>query len=113
QVAITGAEWLPTGWHGAELLLFLCGAKLIATSLTIGTGGSAGDFGPSLVLGGLFGGAFGRAAAVLLHDPSIDPGAFALVGMGTFYGGIAHVPVSSLILVSQLARSHHPPAPPH
>ncbi len=106
QVAITGAEWLPGGWRGAELLLFLCAAKLLATSFTIGSGGSAGDFGPSLVLGALFGGAFGRAAAVLLHDPSLDPGAFALVGMGTFYGGIAHVPVSSLIMVSELAGSY-------
>jgi CIC family chloride channel protein len=106
QVAITGAAWLPSGWHGVEILLLLCAAKLIATSLTIGTGGSAGDFGPSLVLGALFGGAFGRAAAVLLHDPSIDPGAFALVGMGTFYGGLAHVPVSSLIMVSELAGSY-------
>ncbi len=106
QVAITGADWLPGGWRGAELLLLLCVAKLIATAFTIGTGGSAGDFGPSLVLGGLFGGAFGRAAAVVLGDPSIDPGAFALVGMGTFYGGIAHVPVSSLILVSELAGSY-------
>ena len=48
-------------------------------------------------LGGMLGGAFGRIAQLLLHDPRIDPGAFALVGMGTFYGGIAHVPVSSLI----------------
>ena len=106
QVAITGADWLPGGLKGAEFLLLLCGAKLLATSLTVGTGGSAGDFGPSLVLGGLLGGAFGRAAAVLLHDPSIDPGAFALVGMGTFYGGLAHVPVSSLIMVSELAGSY-------
>jgi CIC family chloride channel protein len=106
QVAITGADWLPAGWRGAELLLFLCAAKLIATSFTIGSGGSAGDFGPSLVLGALFGGAFGRAAALILHDPSIDPGAFALVGMGTFYGGLAHVPVSSLIMVSELAGSY-------
>ena len=106
QVAITGASWLPAGWHGVELLLFLCVAKLIATSLTIGTGGSAGDFGPSLVLGGLLGGAFGRAAGILLHDPTIDPGAFALVGMGTFYGGLAHVPVSSLIMVCEMAGSY-------
>lgn len=106
QVAITGAEWLPGGWRGVEFLLFLGAAKVVSTSLTVGTGGSAGDFGPSLVLGGLFGGAFGRAAALLLHDPSIDPGAFALVGMGTFYGGIAHVPVSSLIMVSELAGSY-------
>jgi CIC family chloride channel protein len=106
QIAITGADWLPLGWKGVELLLFLCAAKIIATSLTIGTGGSAGDFGPSLVLGGLFGGAFGRAAALLIGDPRIDPGAFALVGMGTFYGGLAHVPLASLILVSELAGSY-------
>jgi CIC family chloride channel protein len=106
QIAITGTDWLPSGWRGAELLLFLCAVKLIATSLTIGTGGSAGDFGPSLVLGGLFGGAFGRAAAALLHDPTIDPGAFALVGMGTFYGGLAHVPVSALIMVCEMAGSY-------
>jgi CIC family chloride channel protein len=106
QVAITGADWLPAGWRGVELLLFLCGAKIVATSLTIGTGGSAGDFGPSLVLGGLVGGAFGRAAGLLLGDPRIDAGAFALVGMGTFYGGLAHVPLAALILVSELAGSY-------
>ncbi len=106
QMAITGSAWLPNGWPAVELLLLLCGAKLIAASLTIGSGGSAGDFAPSLVLGGIFGGAFGRAAQLLLHDPSIDPGAFALVGMGTFYGGIAHVPISSLIMVSELAGSY-------
>lgn len=106
QVAITGASWLPLGWYGAGLLLFLGVAKLVATALTIGTGGSAGDFGPSLVLGGLFGGAFGLAAAALLGDPKIDPGAFALVGMGAFYGGLAHVPLSALVLVSELAGSY-------
>jgi chloride channel protein, CIC family len=106
QVAITGASWLPQGWTGVELLLLLCAAKLVAASLTVGTGGSAGDFAPSLVLGGLFGGAFGRAVAILLNDPRIDPGAFALVGMGTFYGGIAHVPVSSLVMVCELAGSY-------
>src|SRR6185437_7312834 len=98
--------WLPGGWLGVELLLLLCGAKLIASCLTLGSGGSAGDFAPSLVIGAIFGGAFGRAAQLLLHDPRIDPGAFALVGMGTFYGGIAHVPVSSLIMVCELAGSY-------
>jgi CIC family chloride channel protein len=106
QVAISGADWLPLGWTGAALLLFLCLAKIVASSLTIGTGGSAGDFAPSLVIGGLFGGAFGRAAQLLLHDPRIDPGAFALVAMGTFYGGVAHTPLSSLVLVCELAGSY-------
>jgi CIC family chloride channel protein len=81
-------------------------AKLVSSSLTIGSGGSAGDFAPSLAIGGLFGGAFGRAAQLMLHDPRIDPGAFALVGMGVFYGGIAHVPLSALVLVCELAGNY-------
>src|ERR1019366_316459 len=106
QLAIAGAEWFPLGWRGAELLALLGAVKIVATCFTVGTGGSAGDFGPSLVLGGLFGGAFGRAAQLLLHDPRIDPGAFALVGMGTFYGGLAHVPIASLVMTSELAGSY-------
>ena len=80
--------------------------KIVATSFTVGSGGSAGDFGPSMVMGGIFGGAFGRAAQLLLHDPRIDPGAFALVGMGTFYGGLAHVPIGSLVMTCELAGSY-------
>lgn len=106
QIAITGAPWLPVGWSGAAMLLGLCLAKIAVSSLTIGSGGSAGDFAPSLVIGGLFGGAFGRAAQLLLHDPRIDPGAFALVAMGTFYGGVSHTPLSSLVLVCELAGSY-------
>ncbi|GAC1351515.1 MAG: chloride channel protein [Polyangiales bacterium] len=106
QVAITGEAWLPHGWRAVELLLLLGIVKMIVTALTVGSGGSAGDFGPSLVMGGLFGGAFGYAAQVLFHDPRINPGAFALVGMGTFYGGIAHVPVSSLVMTCELAGSY-------
>jgi CIC family chloride channel protein len=81
-------------------------AKIFASSLTIGSGGSAGDFAPALAIGGLFGGAFGRAAQLISGDPRIDPGAFALVAMGTFYGGIAHTPLSSLVLVCELAGSY-------
>ena len=92
--------------RASALLAGLCLAKIIASSLTIGSGGSAGDFAPALVIGGLFGGAFGRAAQILLPDSRIDPGAFALVAMGTFYGGVSHTPLSSLVLVCELAGSY-------
>ncbi|HWV38410.1 MAG TPA: chloride channel protein [Vulgatibacter sp.] len=105
QVAITGSDWLPDGWTAVALLAAMSVAKLVAASFTIGSGGSAGDFAPSLAIGGLFGGAFGRAAQLLV-DPTIDPGAFALVGMGVFYGGIAHVPLASLVLVCELAGNY-------
>jgi len=106
QMAIAGSPFLGEGWSAVSLLVALTMAKLLASSLTIGSGGSAGDFAPSLAMGGLFGGAFGRAAQLLFHDPHIQPGAFALVGMGTFFGGIAHVPLSALVIVCELAGNY-------
>ena len=106
QVAITGADWLPIGWRGVQILMLLGIVKIVASSLTIGSGGSAGDFAPALAIGALIGGAFGLAARLVLDDPSIQPGAFALVGMGTFYGGIANTPLATLVLVCEMAGSY-------
>ncbi|HEY6728055.1 MAG TPA: chloride channel protein [Polyangiaceae bacterium] len=106
QTAISGADWLPDGWGSVQLLFILAIVKLFAASLTIGSQGSAGDFAPSLAIGGLAGGAFGRLTQLLIEDPRIDPGAFALVGMGVFYGGIAHVPLAALVLVCELAGNY-------
>ncbi|HUJ61011.1 MAG TPA: chloride channel protein [Kofleriaceae bacterium] len=106
QIAISGAAWMSPGWRTVELLVVLAVAKIIATALTIGSGGSAGDFAPSIAIGGLIGGAFGAAAQTLLGDPSIQPGAFALVGMAAFYAGIANVPLAALVIVSEVAGSY-------
>ncbi len=106
QVAISGAPWVASDWSGVQLLLLLAVAKLFATSLTIGSGGSAGDFAPALAIGALVGGAFGLAARLVLDDPSIQPGAFALVGMAAFYGGLAKTPLASVILVCEMAGSY-------
>jgi CIC family chloride channel protein len=106
QAAMTGAAWMPAGGRAVLLLAGVAAAKLVAASLTIGTGAAAGDFAPSLTIGGLVGAAFGVAARTVLADPSIQPAAFALVGMGTFYGGLAHAPLSALVLVAELAGSY-------
>lgn len=106
QVAITGADWLPLGWRGVQVLVLLAFLKIVASSFTIGSGGSAGDFAPALAIGALLGGAFGLAAQLVLDDPSIQPGAFALVGMGTFYGAIANTPLAALVLVCEMAGSY-------
>jgi CIC family chloride channel protein len=106
QLAISGAPWFEGGWRTVQALVILGVMKLLAASMTIGSGGSAGDFAPSMALGGIFGGAFGWAVKMIWHDPRLDPGAFALVGMGTFYGGISHTPLSSMVLVCELAGSY-------
>ena len=107
QVSLSGAPGFPEGWWVVALLASLFVVKMLATTLTVGSGAAAGDFAPSVVMGGLLGSAFGHAAVLLLHDPRIDPAAFALVGMGTFYGGIAHTPLSALVIVSELAGSYY------
>ncbi len=104
QVAISGADWLPAAWGAVEVLLAL--AKILATALTVGSGGCAGDFAPAMAIGGLLGGAFGLAARIVFDDPAIQPGAFALVGMGAFYGGIANAPLATLVLVCEMAGSY-------
>lgn len=106
QLAITSTPWFASGWLAVELLCFLSLLKVIATAFTVGSGGSAGVFGPFLSVGAMLGGAFGRAAQLLLEDPSINPGAFALVGMATFWGGLAHCPLAALVLVCELAGSY-------
>lgn len=106
QVAISGASWMEPGASAMLLLTVLAVAKIAASAMTIGSGAAAGDFAPSLVIGGLVGAAFGEAARGALADATIQPAAFALVGMGTFYGGLAHAPLSALVLVAELAGSY-------
>lgn len=91
QVAITDAPGLGRTWTAVAFFAGMMVVKAFATSLTVGSGGSAGDFAPSMAMGGLIGGAFGRAAQLIFQDPRLDAGAFVLVGMGAFYGGIAFV----------------------
>lgn len=104
QLAVGPAAAAP--WSAAGLLLALAALRVLATALTVGSGGSAGDFAPALVVGALLGAALGEAARGLTGDPALQPGAFALVGMAALYGGVAHVPLSAVVLVSELAGSY-------
>jgi CIC family chloride channel protein len=89
------------GWF-----LVLAVLRIAATAFTVGSGGSAGDFAPALVIGALVGAAFGHAVGTLFPESHIHPASFALVGMATLYGGVAHVPLSAVVLVSELAASY-------
>lgn len=106
QLAITGDDALGAGTGAALILLLAAALRAVATSLTIGSGGSAGDFAPSLALGALVGGAIGHAATAWFDVPGLAPGAFALVGMATFYGGIAKVPLAATVMVCEMTGSY-------
>lgn len=106
QLAITGDDALGIGAGAAAVLAVVGVLRALATSLTIGSGGSAGDFAPSLAIGALLGGAVGHAASAWFDIGGISPGAFALVGMAAFYGGAAKVPLAATIMVCEMAGSY-------
>ena len=84
------------------LVIALPFAKILVTSLSIGTGGSGGILGPGMVIGGLLGAAFWRLGeGVLPHMPD-SPAPFVIVGMMALFGGIAHVPFAVMLLVAEM-----------
>ena len=91
-----------------KLLLAVAFMKIATTALTIGSGGSGGVFGPSMVIGGCVGAAAGR----ILHE--LMPGlvssetipAYAIVGMAGFFAGCAHAPFSTIIMVSEMTGDY-------
>lgn len=92
---------------GAWLLLAIALGKLLTTSLTIGSGGSGGVFGPSMVIGACAGGAMGIGLDNWWPDLVDDPGAFAVVGMAGFFAAAAKTPFSTLIIVSEMTGGYH------
>ena len=109
QVLSMGYGWVQLAMNGQlslMLIVVIMFAKIIATSLTISSGGSGGVFAPSMVIGGLLGAAFGIAGQQLLPGRVPQPAAFALVGMAGFFAGAAKPPVSSLIMVSEMTTGY-------
>jgi CIC family chloride channel protein len=109
EILGTGYGWIQLAIDGkltlAVLLIFPF-LKIIATGMTISSGGSGGVFAPSLVIGGMLGGAFGQLAAMLFPSAGIQPAAFIMVGMAGFFAGIAKVPISALIMVAEMTGSY-------
>ncbi len=85
-------------------LLGLFLLKLLATCLTLGTGGSGGVFAPSLLMGAALGGAFGMSLAKLgIIDPS-GANAYALVGMAAMVAGTTHAPLTAIVMLYEITR---------
>ena len=88
-------------------LLLLAFGKVLTTSFSIGSGGSGGVFGPSVVIGGALGGAVGRAFHHILPGVVTEPGAFVVVGMAGFFTAVSNTPISTIIFVSEMTNSYH------
>lgn len=88
-------------------LLALAFGKILTTSFSIGSGGSGGVFGPSVVIGGAFGGVVGNLFHAVMPGVVTQPGAFVIVGMAGFFTAVSKAPISTIIFVSEMTNSYH------
>ena len=89
------------------LLLLVAFAKILATSFSIGSGGSGGLFGPSVVIGGCIGGAVGLAFHNIMPGVVTDYAPYIIVGMAGFLAGSSNVPITAIIVVIEITGSYH------
>ncbi|HEY9073396.1 MAG TPA: chloride channel protein, partial [Desulfobaccales bacterium] len=109
QVMDGGYGWIQAAMEGQifwGVMLLLVFMKIAATSCTISSGGSGGVFGPSVFMGAMLGGAFGFLGHQLAPGWVVHPSAFVVVGIGAFFAGVARVPVSSIIMASEMCASY-------
>ncbi len=95
-----------TGQGVWYVLLGLALAKLVATSITLGSGGSGGIFAPSLFLGATVGGALGQVVHSLFPDLTASHGAYALVGMGGLVAATTHAPITAILILFEMTGSY-------
>jgi len=103
----TGHLSIPTPIFGGMVWYVLVGlalAKVVATALTLGTGGSGGVFTPSLFIGAALGGGLGRLLSGLIPGHFIHAEAWALVGMGGVVAGATRAPLTAIFMVYELTN---------
>ncbi|MFG2794708.1 chloride channel protein [Streptomyces sp. NPDC048419] len=94
------------GGYAVGFLLLLLVGKMLATSLTIGIGGSGGVFAPSLFIGAMLGSAYGIGVHHLLPHSAGAVGAYALVGMGAVFAGAARAPITAVVILFELTGEY-------
>ena len=93
--------------HGTlPLLLALIFLKIIATAITLGSGGAGGVFAPALFIGAMIGGAFGNLANMISPTMTADPGAYATVGIGAFLAASTHAPMTATFLLFEMTGNY-------
>ncbi len=90
-----------------SLLVVLIFLKIIATSVTIGAGGSGGVFAPSLFIGAMLGGAYGSCVHALFPTITSGYGAYALVGMAAFFTATSRASFTAIVILFEMTLDYH------
>ena len=104
-----GYEYVDQALNGGLLLKtmgILCLLKMGATIVSYASGNAGGIFAPSLYIGAMAGGAVGLIVHRVAPFPTGDPGAYALVGMGTLFAGIIRAPMTSVFMIFEITQDY-------
>jgi CIC family chloride channel protein len=101
-----GVELALAGALGVGLMAMLVLLKVLATSITLGAGGSGGVFAPALFIGAMTGGAFGSVMGDLFPTITASPGAYALVGAAAVFGAAAHAPMTAIVILFEMTDNY-------
>lgn len=104
-----GYDYVDQALNGGLVLktmALLCFVKLAATIVSYASGNAGGIFAPSLYIGAMAGGAVGMLVHRVAPFPTADPGAYALVGMGTLFAGIIRAPMTSVLMIFEITQDY-------
>lgn len=105
-VGYGGIQTALSGQLALGVLLSLCVLKIMATSLTIGSGGSGGIFAPCLFIGAVLGTAFGSVFNYLFPSITAPAGAYGIVGMAAVFAGAARAPFSAMLIIFEMTGDY-------
>lgn len=88
------------------LLLAVAAAKILATAVTLGFGGSGGVFTPTLFIGAALGGGLGVLGAQFVPGGAVNPQAWALVGMGGMVAAATRAPLTAIFMVFEMTDDY-------
>ena len=101
-----GVELALAGALGVGMMAALVILKILATSITLGAGGSGGVFAPALFIGAMTGGVFGSVMGNLFPTVTASPGAYALVGAAAVFGAAAHAPMTAIVILFEMTDNY-------
>ncbi len=106
QIVMTPQAIIPIG-----LMLLLVFAKILATSLSIGSRGSGGVFAPGLFIGGMLGAALWTGLHNIAPHMPLTPEPFVVIGMMALFGGVARAPLAVMFMVGEMTGNYSMLAP--
>lgn len=104
-----GYEYVNQALNGGlalKVMVLFCVLKLVATVVSYASGNAGGIFAPSLYIGAMAGGAVGLMVRSVAPFPTAEPGAYALVGMGTLFAGIIRAPMTSVFMIFEITQDY-------